>query len=77
MPVRSLNSSVFKWPDAKSVDQAARRRAAESEWEQMASSGRRFYQEAERVAVWIYQRARQLAGDENKDVEGDQSGPQG
>ncbi|MBM4276158.1 MAG: nucleotidyltransferase domain-containing protein [Deltaproteobacteria bacterium] len=25
MPVRSLNSSVFKWPEAKAVDQAARR----------------------------------------------------
>ena len=24
MPVRSLNSSVFKWPDQKSVDQAVR-----------------------------------------------------
>ena len=25
MPVRSLNSSVLKWPDAKTVDAAARR----------------------------------------------------
>ena len=25
MPVRSLNSSVLKWPDAKTVDEAARR----------------------------------------------------
>ena len=25
MPVRSLNSSVLKWPDAQAVDQAARR----------------------------------------------------
>jgi len=24
MPVRSLNSSVFKWPDAETVDQALR-----------------------------------------------------
>ena len=29
MPVRSLNSSVFKWPHAKAVDDAARRWAAE------------------------------------------------
>lgn len=29
MPVRSLNSSVFRWPDAKEVDDAARRWAAE------------------------------------------------
>ena len=28
MPVRSLNSFVFKWPDAQEVDQAARRWAA-------------------------------------------------
>jgi len=28
MPVRSLSSSVFKWPDAREVDQAARRWAA-------------------------------------------------
>ena len=29
MPVRSLNSSVFKWPDAQEVDQAIRRWAVE------------------------------------------------
>ena len=29
MPVRSLNSPVFRWPDAKAVDDAARRWAAE------------------------------------------------
>ena len=28
MPVRSLSSSVFKWPDAKEVDRAVRRWAA-------------------------------------------------
>ena len=29
MPVRSLNSSVFKWPDAQTIDQAVRHWAAE------------------------------------------------
>ncbi len=29
MPVRSLNSSVFRWPDGKAVDDAARHWAAE------------------------------------------------
>lgn len=29
MPVRSLSSSVFKWPDAKTVDRAVRRWAEE------------------------------------------------
>ncbi len=29
MPVRSLNSRVFKWPDAKAVDAAVRRWAEE------------------------------------------------
>ncbi|MBL7163106.1 MAG: nucleotidyltransferase domain-containing protein [Anaerolineales bacterium] len=30
MPVRSLNSSVFKWPDVKTVDQAMRRWAKDA-----------------------------------------------
>jgi predicted nucleotidyltransferase len=34
MPVRSLNLSVFKWPDAKTVDAAARR------WAKAAAKGR-------------------------------------
>ncbi len=29
MPVRSLNSSVFRWPDGKAVDEATRHWAAE------------------------------------------------
>jgi predicted nucleotidyltransferase len=33
MPVRSLNSSVLKWPDAKTVDAAARR------WVEEAAEG--------------------------------------
>jgi predicted nucleotidyltransferase len=30
MPVRSLNSSVFRWPNARVVDEAVRRWAAEA-----------------------------------------------
>ncbi len=35
MPVRSLNSSVLKWPDAKTVDAALRR------WVEESAQGRR------------------------------------
>lgn len=34
MPVRSLNSSVFRWPDANTVDQAVR------QWAKGATEGR-------------------------------------
>ena len=33
MPVRSLTSSVFKWPKAEEVDRAVRRWAQEVAWE--------------------------------------------